>query len=614
MRDALERDRLIDRLWVAVPESAGARADRRVGARGSRWTATSRCSRVGRRVATCSPRTAPAHRRLLRAVRPRLRDRADSSDERRVTLRVRPGWSKRRSSRCCRPMRHEGAFTAPARPVAGNDTRTQATSVQDEILDAARRIGRQTLALALRQNRRMSWLGLTLVRDRDWAMQPVGADLYGGTIGIALFLAYFDHVAAHHESSSNRARRRRPGRTPNLGDARFARVRAARFHRASLGAFGTLGGAIYAFAHLGALWQDHRVARSGRPRHVRADAHCRSRPTISTSSAVRLDSSWQPPRSSTCVRGGCTRAALQARSRHAGRAQRAVGCRTVVDDRAAGDAARSPACRTARQEWRSPSRRLGSCSATARWWTPRIDALRYERSTFDAEHLQLARLSNSGRSQRVAERADPHVGLVPRRARHRPRAARALGGVGDAAVNDDLAVALESDRAPRFRKQRLAVPRRSRESRAAHPVARARSSRRVGGHSDRSESTRLVGRLRARRLAVWHSRRRRDTRPDDRVSPASDTAFLRLATPQRVPSLLSLEGPRVAVSRGATDDSRRGVVRAGPRERLAKVVLAPIASLGITTRAGRSPAPRRRLRALVPRDGARRARRARCGR
>jgi type 2 lantibiotic biosynthesis protein LanM len=60
----------------------------------------------------------------------------------------------------------------------------------DELLDAARGIGDRLEELAFLEGGEAVWVGFTVTRDERWTLAPVGRDLYAGTAGIALFLAY----------------------------------------------------------------------------------------------------------------------------------------------------------------------------------------------------------------------------------------------------------------------------------------------------------------------------------------------------------------------------------------------------------------------------------------
>jgi type 2 lantibiotic biosynthesis protein LanM len=116
-------------------------------------------------------------------------------------------------------------------------------------------VAERLVALALRREDRINWLGLTLLRERDWTIQPVGSDLYSGAAGIAFFLAYFDHVAGDDDSRAI-ARTVVHQLTRRLVAMLDAPDSGTPFPPSSLGAFGALGGAVYALSHIGALWAD----------------------------------------------------------------------------------------------------------------------------------------------------------------------------------------------------------------------------------------------------------------------------------------------------------------------------------------------------------------------
>lgn len=68
----------------------------------------------------------------------------------------------------------------------------------DELLDAARMIGDRLEELAYVEGGQASWVGLTVTQDDRWTLAPVGRDLYAGTAGIALFLAYLGLCSGEH--------------------------------------------------------------------------------------------------------------------------------------------------------------------------------------------------------------------------------------------------------------------------------------------------------------------------------------------------------------------------------------------------------------------------------
>jgi type 2 lantibiotic biosynthesis protein LanM len=136
----------------------------------------------------------------------------------------------------------------------------------DDLTERAQRIGDRLIDLAVRMDDRAGWLGLDLAREREWSV-IAASNLYSGSLGIALFLGYLGDAtgkAAYTELASAAAR------TFLLGAPEIV----AREGRVGVGAFGDLGGAVYALAHLGTLWRDdalldeaERMAR-GIPRHL----------------------------------------------------------------------------------------------------------------------------------------------------------------------------------------------------------------------------------------------------------------------------------------------------------------------------------------------------------
>jgi type 2 lantibiotic biosynthesis protein LanM len=116
-----------------------------------------------------------------------------------------------------------------------------ATSAQ--LLEAAGAIGDYLEMLAIRQDTVATWLGLVPTPAHQWFLQPLGVDLYGGCPGVVLFLAYLGAVT---------------------GEARYTALAQAAFtclqHYLTaatvpnIGAFEGWGGLIYVFTHLSAVW------------------------------------------------------------------------------------------------------------------------------------------------------------------------------------------------------------------------------------------------------------------------------------------------------------------------------------------------------------------------
>lgn len=251
LRDALERDRLLDRLWVAIPARPDLErvvqwehADLAAGDV-PMFTSTPSNRDVytagGERIAEFFEETG------LEAALARIRTMSEDD-------LVRQQWIVNASLVGLTPGRHENApVPAGVRAPRGHVS----APAPEACIDAARLVGHRLSSLALRRGDQVGWLGLTLVRERDWLIQPVGADLYGGTLGIAFFLAHLADVSGdtEHERLARAVVAQVMQRLSDVLEGRPAAASPA----GSIGAFGALGGAVYALSHLAALWRDHSL-------------------------------------------------------------------------------------------------------------------------------------------------------------------------------------------------------------------------------------------------------------------------------------------------------------------------------------------------------------------
>ncbi|MBI4509843.1 MAG: type 2 lantipeptide synthetase LanM, partial [Deltaproteobacteria bacterium] len=118
-----------------------------------------------------------------------------------------------------------------------------------DFLEAARRIGDRldTLALAGPSKADAIWLGLRLLENGQWSLLPSDIDLYSGVPGIALFLGYLGEVTGEPRYTQ----------LARAGVETLGRlVVRAKGHLEHVGAFNGWGGVIYTMAHLGTLWGD----------------------------------------------------------------------------------------------------------------------------------------------------------------------------------------------------------------------------------------------------------------------------------------------------------------------------------------------------------------------
>ncbi len=118
-----------------------------------------------------------------------------------------------------------------------------------DLLDEARAIGTRLHKLALVRGERVNWPGVIEMNGKEWYLLPAGPDLYNGLPGIALFLAYLGHLSGDDEFT----------RLARLAwqsiEVLFCREKHY-LQWGSTGAFNGIGSFIYLLSHLGTLWHD----------------------------------------------------------------------------------------------------------------------------------------------------------------------------------------------------------------------------------------------------------------------------------------------------------------------------------------------------------------------
>jgi len=161
------------------------------------------------------------------------------------------------SRRLAMPQPHK-LQPAPARPSRG------------ELLGGARALAERLETIAFRGPRDAWWMTLAALPGQRWAFATAQADLYEGVPGIVLFLAYLAQTTGE-ERWAELARRGLETTTALLERATPCKELA--------GAWNGLGGLVYTFAHLGVLWRrDDLLARAESwlpdlARLVEADEH-----------------------------------------------------------------------------------------------------------------------------------------------------------------------------------------------------------------------------------------------------------------------------------------------------------------------------------------------------
>ena len=236
--DALRRDQLFDRLWGGISElprlPSLIAAERQDLEHGDVPIFTTRPD--SRDLWTSNAERLPAL--FAASGRERVREHIGRLDEADLLVQE---WTLRGTLAAL--ALSAGAFRPAPHRVAAAST----PAGRGELLAAARAAGDRLAALASRDGERAFWFGLGPTADARWVFGPLQADLYSGLPGIALFLA-------HLGAASGEAR------FTGLARAAMASLRPLLRGETAplplLGAFGGWGGLIYTLVHLGRLWHD----------------------------------------------------------------------------------------------------------------------------------------------------------------------------------------------------------------------------------------------------------------------------------------------------------------------------------------------------------------------
>jgi type 2 lantibiotic biosynthesis protein LanM len=118
---------------------------------------------------------------------------------------------------------------------------------RERLLAAARGLGDRLASLAVPSKQGTSWVGLTFEGERRWSISPLMLDLYGGLPGVTLFLAYLGAITGEQRYTVLAQR---------AGETMLRRLEKNQSSVKSIGAFSGWGGVIYTLSHLGALWRE----------------------------------------------------------------------------------------------------------------------------------------------------------------------------------------------------------------------------------------------------------------------------------------------------------------------------------------------------------------------
>src|SRR5947209_7754252 len=240
LRDALDRDRLFDRLWVGVEQQsylsriiAAERADLLAGdiplfttRPDSRALFTSR----GETIADFFEESG------LDAVSKRIQQLEEQDLEKQIWI-IRASFTTVTlgTGQAAKPRLH-------LLPSSSSVT-------YERLITATRSVGDRLCKLALHGEESVGWVGVDIMQDREWHLLPTFTDLYSGTSGIALFLAYLGLLTDEERYTSL-------ARVALVSTRSQVARQKERPELAGIATFQGLGAFIYLRSHQGALWNE----------------------------------------------------------------------------------------------------------------------------------------------------------------------------------------------------------------------------------------------------------------------------------------------------------------------------------------------------------------------
>ena len=236
-REAFDRERFFDRLWVGVDEH--------------RWLARVVDSELRDLLNGDVPRFAgrPGSRHLRDSAGHRfdglLREAPMASVRRRISGLSALDLERQRWFITASLAAMGGA--APHDAVASRTApRTPARAAGTGLVELASRIGERLESIACRGAGNVAWMGISPHASGQWSLAPVGIDLYDGLPGIAFFLAHLGAATGAHRYHA----------LARLALATtLAHLHDEDSRPESAGGFNGWGGVIYTLSHLGRLWK-----------------------------------------------------------------------------------------------------------------------------------------------------------------------------------------------------------------------------------------------------------------------------------------------------------------------------------------------------------------------
>lgn len=237
LRDALDRDRLLDRLWFGFDRTKFPDVSRQLipRERQALWQGDIPyfSNPLGSRDAYAgdgSPMPLLFTRSGLDMVRRYMGRLSEEDLDQQVEFVEKSLLSLEMSNEPTRPE--------PLR------TRRPIDPERDHLLNTALAVGERVRTLAFEDEEGASWLGLSVVEDHGWQLRSLETDLYGGIPGVLLFLAYLSDVTGD-ESFGRLAEK-------GLTTLRL-KVENRRLSTKAVGGFDGWSGIVYTWHHLARL-------------------------------------------------------------------------------------------------------------------------------------------------------------------------------------------------------------------------------------------------------------------------------------------------------------------------------------------------------------------------
>jgi type 2 lantibiotic biosynthesis protein LanM len=236
LQNALDRERLFDHLWASVPRQS--HLTRVIGAEIDDL----------RRNDIPFFLTRPALRHLYTSQRQCIADFFEESGVERVERRIQQ-LSEQDFARQCWIIQASFATKSSERSTWKRTLLRPAEQEADRehLLRVACAVGDRLCELAIAGEGEISWLTLQLLQERTWFVSITDLDLYNGTAGICLFLAYLGFVTREARYTTL---------ARQIITSIQTRLEQVASERNMISGLNGWGGFIYLYAHLGTLWQE----------------------------------------------------------------------------------------------------------------------------------------------------------------------------------------------------------------------------------------------------------------------------------------------------------------------------------------------------------------------